>query len=45
MKRSWRLTKGAFWRTFGYYLRGLAGRGCAVSYVVSILGQMMPSAR
>ena len=40
MKRSWRLTKREFWRTFGYYLLASLAVG-AVSYLVSFLGQMM----
>jgi len=39
MKRSWRLTKGEFWRTFGYYLLASLAVG-AISYLVSLLGQM-----
>ena len=39
MKRSWRLTKGEFWRTLGYYL--LASMAVAVlSYIVSFVGQL-----
>ncbi len=43
MKRSWQLTRGAFWRTFGYYfVAGLAV--AAVSYAIGLVGQvaMMP---
>lgn len=44
MKRSWGLTRGAFWRTLGYYLLvGVAA--AAVGYVVSMIGQfaLMPA--
>jgi len=40
MKRSWRLTKGQFWRTLGYYLLASLA-AAAISYVVSFIGQMM----
>lgn len=36
--RSWTLTKGAFWRTFGYYLMPTVVIA-AITFVVNILGQ------
>jgi hypothetical protein len=40
MKRSWAITRGSFWRTFGYYL---VGSLCVavVSYIVSIASQVL----
>ncbi|PFG16697.1 glycerophosphoryl diester phosphodiesterase family protein [Propionicimonas paludicola] len=38
MRRSWTLTRGAFWRTLGYYLVGSLAIGMVVSPVV-MLGQ------
>jgi hypothetical protein len=40
VKRSWGLTKGAFWRTFGYYLVGSLVVG-AISGVVSMFSRML----
>ncbi len=38
IKRSWQLTRGAFWRTLGYYLvAGLAVT--AIGYLISLVGQ------
>lgn len=44
MKRSWGLTRGAFWRTLGYYLV-MAIAAAAIGYVVSMIGQfaLMPA--
>jgi hypothetical protein len=44
MKRSWGLTRGAFWRTLGYYLV-VAIAAAAIGYVVSMIGQfaLMPA--
>jgi hypothetical protein len=39
MKRSWHLTNGQFWRTFGYYLLASIA-AAAISYVVSFITQM-----
>jgi hypothetical protein len=39
MKRSWGLTRGEFWRTFGYYLLASVA-AAAISYVVSFVTQM-----
>lgn len=39
MKRSWKLTKGAFWRTFGYYLLASVAVA-AISYAISFIGQL-----
>ena len=43
MKRSWSLTRGAFWRTLGFYIVASLAVG-VVSYVVSFVSQlaMMP---
>lgn len=40
LKRSWTLTRGAFWRTFGYYLLGSLCVG-VVSYLVSMVSQVL----
>lgn len=46
MKRSWRLTKGGFWRTFGYAILPQLAVG-AISFMISLLsnlsGAMTPS--
>ena len=39
LKRSWRLTRGAFWRTFGYYLVASLAVS-AIGYAVSLVGQL-----
>ncbi|PFG16698.1 glycerophosphoryl diester phosphodiesterase family protein [Propionicimonas paludicola] len=39
MKRSWTLTRGAFWRTFGYYFVGSLAVG-VIAYVVSFVAQI-----
>lgn len=39
MARSWRLTRGAFWRTLGYYILGSLVVG-AISYVVGLISQV-----
>ena len=39
MKRSWRLTRGAFWRTLGYNLLARLAVG-ALASIVSFLGQL-----
>ena len=43
IRRSWGLTRGAFWRTLGYYLLASLAVG-VISYVVSFISQlaMMP---
>ena len=38
IKRSWQLTRGAFWRTLGYYLVAGLAVG-AVGYLISLVGQ------
>ncbi len=40
LKRSWNLTRGAFWRTLGYFLLGYLAVA-AVSYAVGLVGQVI----
>ncbi|MEA5119491.1 MAG: glycerophosphoryl diester phosphodiesterase membrane domain-containing protein [Propionicimonas sp.] len=40
MKRSWQLTRGSFWRTFGYYLVGTLAVG-AITYLAAILSELL----
>lgn len=39
MKRSWTITRGAFWRTFGYYFVGSLAVG-VIAYVISMIAQI-----